>query len=87
MSGEPLAVAERDELVLAAVHHHDRDRDVVQLESPGTGLRDAVLPPAFAPRREPFVRREHQVIGQLAGQDRGIGGRQEGLHDLSHVIG
>jgi hypothetical protein len=53
--GQPLAVADRHELVLPAVQQQDRDSYVSQVESPRPQLH-AVLVPALVARRQPVLR-------------------------------
>ena len=50
---EPAAVRDRDELILGAVPHLDRDFDLVELESPRLDEDEVVLDPAVdaAPQR------------------------------------
>src|SRR5947199_67996 len=61
--GEPLTVAERDELVLAAVHQQDRDANGGQLEPPRAGVGHAVVPPALAARGQALAPGVHEVLG------------------------
>jgi hypothetical protein len=45
LCGQPLAVLERNELVLPAVHEQNRNRDIGQLESPRAAQLSAVVIP------------------------------------------
>jgi MFS transporter, DHA2 family, methylenomycin A resistance protein len=64
--GEPLAVPERHEHVLAAVHDQHRHPDVGELESPRQ-VHAAVFPPALTAQRQAVLHGRGEEFGQLAG--------------------
>jgi hypothetical protein len=84
--GEPLAVAERDELVLAAVHQQHGHPDGGQLEPPRAGEGHAVVPPPLAARRQALVPDPGQVLRELAGQDGRVDRRQQRLQQSGQVV-
>ena len=68
--GQPLAVLERHELVVAAVPELHRHRDVVEGEPPVLHVDLAVLPPALIARFEAELHGAQQVLVEPAAQRR-----------------
>ena len=72
--GKPLAVAERHELVLPAVHEQDRDGDGGQVETPRAAVRHAIVPPALDARGQALVIAVAEVVRQGVLQHRRVHG-------------
>ena len=73
MCGQPLAVPERDELVLSPVHQQNRNGDLGQPEPPRAELGAAVISPSLAAGRETLVSGVREMLGS-AFQDGQVGG-------------
>jgi hypothetical protein len=84
MCGQPLAVPERDELVLSPVHQQNRNGDLGQPEPPRAELGAAVISPSLAAGRETLVSGVREMLGS-AFQDGQVCGYQQRLQRLDKI--
>jgi hypothetical protein len=84
--GQPLAVLDGNNPVLAAVPDLDGHPDVAEIEPPARQGRRFVIPPALVARREGDLLGLGEPSGQVSGQDLGVGGGEDALERFSELF-
>jgi hypothetical protein len=80
-------VTEWDKPILLPMQEQHWKVDVTEREAPWFEVRDALLPPALAPGTKTLGRLVHEILGQLGGEDGGVGIGDQAPDDAPDLLG